>query len=102
MQLGPRLDAAEKPGGSENARCGEKWRKVNTQGCCVAPSGMDRQGESDCGRVCMPEVVRSMEGMQRKGDDLQKTTKCGLDAAEDGQQLVCGGPGLDCDRCGRH
>lgn len=48
LQLGPRLDAAEKPGGSENARCGEKWRKVNTQGCCVAPSGMDRQCESDC------------------------------------------------------
>lgn len=30
-----------------------------------------------------------MEGMQRKGDDLQETTKCELDAAEDGRELVC-------------
>lgn len=41
LQLGPMLDAAEKPGGSENAGCSEEgWRKVNMRVCCVAPGGM--------------------------------------------------------------
>lgn len=42
------LNAAEKSGGSEDAKCGEKWRKVDMHVCCVAPSGMDLQCKSDC------------------------------------------------------
>lgn len=47
LQLDPVLNAAEKPGGSQNARCGEKWRQVSMQVCGVAPSGMNLQCKSD-------------------------------------------------------
>lgn len=48
LQPGPVLNAAEKSGGSEDAKCGEKWRKVDMHVCCVAPSGMDLRCKSDC------------------------------------------------------